>query len=91
MDTNVQDAVVYNQPTALDERRAVARDCCEKLNLSMPTVVDRMDNQVDDAYAGWPERLFIIGTDGRIQYAGGRGPFGFKPDEVKRWLERNVR
>ena len=35
------------------------------------------------AYAAWPERLYLIGVDGRVVYAGGRGPHGFSPAELK--------
>jgi type I thyroxine 5'-deiodinase len=49
-----------------------------------------MDNRVDELYAGWPERLFVIGANGRIAYAGGPGPWGFKPDELEKWLTKNL-
>ncbi|MEE3000136.1 MAG: deiodinase-related protein, partial [Pseudomonadota bacterium] len=31
-------------------------------------------------YAGWPERLYVIGSHGNIAYAGDMGPMGFDPD-----------
>jgi hypothetical protein len=31
-----------------------------------------------------------VGRDGKIAYAGGQGPWGFKPDEVADWLKANV-
>ena len=30
-----------------------------------------------------PDRLYLVGKDGKITYAGGRGPRGFKPDELE--------
>jgi hypothetical protein len=30
-----------------------------------------------------PTRLYLVGTDGRVAYAGGLGPFGFKPKELE--------
>jgi Iodothyronine deiodinase len=50
--------------------------------MSMPTVIDEVDNHVASTYGGWPDRLYLIGTDGRIAYQGGEGPFGFKPEEL---------
>jgi hypothetical protein len=47
-----------------------------------------MDNRVDELYAGWPERIFVIDPDGKIAYAGKPGPWGFKPDEAERALRR---
>lgn len=34
----------------------------------------------------WPERIDIIGTDGRILYKGDVGPFGFHPEEAEKAL-----
>jgi hypothetical protein len=45
-----------------------------------------MDNAADELYAGWPERLYVIGADGRIAYKGKTGPFGYHPEEVEAWL-----
>ena len=91
MPVNEEQGVVFKQPTTFDERRDVATKCCSKLKLSMPTVVDTIDNKTDMAYAAWPERIFIVDTDGKIVYAGGPGPFGFKPEEARNWLKRHLK
>jgi hypothetical protein len=57
----------------------------------MPMVVDGVDNAVASAYGGWPDRLYLVGRDGRIAFQGGEGPFGFKPDELERAIERELR
>ena len=49
----------------------------------MPLVVDEMDDRVGHAYSGMPDRLYLIDREGRIAYKSGRGPFGFKPDELE--------
>ena len=90
MQINVDEDVVFAQPTSADEREHVAEACVLHLDLSIPTLVDDMENSVDDAYAAWPERLFVVDVDGRIAYASGQGPFGFKPKHVRRWLRRNI-
>lgn len=90
MDDNVKDNVVFPQPKDDKERAAVATSCSARLKLSMPVLVDRVDNGVDNLYAGWPERMFVVGRDGKIAYAGKQGPWGFKPDEVSDWLKDNV-
>jgi len=54
----------------------------------MQTVFDALDNAVASTYGGWPDRLYLIDTDGRIAYQGGEGPFGFKPDELGLAIER---
>ena len=42
---------------------------------------------VMEAYAAWPTRLYLVGLDGRIAYAGGLGPFGFHPKELGKAIE----
>jgi hypothetical protein len=71
-------------PKTIEERRSVAGDCERSLRYGIKTLVDEMDDVVNKAYAAWPTRLYLVGLDGRIVYAGGLGPFGFKPFELGR-------
>ena len=75
------------QTETLAQRNQTAQICTASLKLSIPTVVDGADNKVNANYAGWPERLVIVGVEGKIAYYGGKGPFGFKTQEIERWLE----
>jgi hypothetical protein len=34
---------------------------------------------------------YLIGSDGRIAYQGGEGPFGFKPRELEQAIVRHLR
>ena len=70
-------------PKSMDERRSVAGRCQESLHYGIPTLVDEMDDAVNKAYAAWPTRLYLVGLDGRLAYAGGKGPFGMKPAELE--------
>ena len=36
-----------------------------------------MDNATNHAYGAWPDRMYVIGTDGKITYGGEPGPWGF--------------
>lgn len=64
-----------------DERQSAAKVCMGKLALEpIPALIDDMDDAVNTAYEGWPDRLYLVGKDGRIAMRGDRGPFGFKPD-----------
>ena len=73
-------------PVSDAERQAMARFSSEALGLNMPSVVDRVTDDVDRAYQGWPERLYLVGADGKILYRGGPGPFGFDPDGLEEAL-----
>jgi hypothetical protein len=90
-DSNRAEGVIFNQARTWDERQSVAQACCSRLSLSIPCVVDTIDNRVDNQYAGWPERMFVVDRQGRIAYAGEQGPWGFKPEETERALRRALR
>jgi len=47
-----------------------------------------MEDSVAEAYAAWPDRLFIIGADAKIAYSGARGPRGFDVAEMAAALEQ---
>jgi hypothetical protein len=66
-------------PKTLEERRRVAREFAEKVKLSIPILVDTIDDQVNRSYAGWPDRVYVIDAQGRIALKGGPGPGGFTP------------
>ena len=82
MSSNDQADIKVKQPTTAKERTAVAKACCESLGITMPMVVDEMDDRVGHAYSGMPDRLYVLDADGRVVYKGGRGPFGFRPGEL---------
>lgn len=69
-------------PQTIQERRKVASACEAALQYGIRTYVDEMDDAVMIAYAAWPERLYLVDVDGKIVYAGGQGPWGFKPAEL---------
>ena len=68
----------------------MASTCSTKLHMKMPMVFDGLDNAVASAYGGWPDRLYLVSRDGWIVFQGGEGPFGFKPEELERAIEREL-
>lgn len=66
-------------PTTEEERHAAAQKCVDGLELTLPTVVDSMENSTNEAYGAWPDRMYVIGLDGKIAYRGEPGPWGFDP------------
>jgi hypothetical protein len=79
-----------HEPKTEEEREAVAATCAANLRLQLPMVVDGVENAVASAYGGWPDRLYLIGKDGRIVFQGGEGPFGFKPEALAHAIEREL-
>ena len=86
MQSNERVGVSVAQPATQDARNLVASHCCQALNLTMPLLVDTIDDQVNRAYSGFPDRLYLIDREGKIAYKGGRGPFGYKPRELEQTL-----
>lgn len=79
---------MIDDPVTQLERNKVAAQCRAKLAMTLPTVVDTMVDSVNQLYRAWPERIYVIGRDGRIAYKGGMGPFGFEPDEAEQALKK---
>ena len=77
-------------PVTLDERQAMARFSQEELGLTMPCVVDGMDDAAARAYEGWPERLYLVDPDGTVAFRCGPGPFGFDPDGLERAIQAQL-
>ena len=86
MKSNEKVGVAVAQPTTLAERVSVAEQCAAKLNPTMPLLVDDINDTVGNAYSGMPARLYVIDTQGKVAYKSGRGPFGFKPEEMEQAL-----
>ena len=83
-------ATNINDPKTIEERRVVAGRCVETLRYGIITYVDEMDDTVSKTYAAMPTRLYLVGLDGRVVYAGGLGPFGFKPAELGAAIEEYI-
>jgi hypothetical protein len=81
-DSNEQAGIRISQHTTFEERLAAAELCTEKLRLTIPILVDGMDNAAFEAFSAWPERIYIIDPHGMVHYRGGPGPFDFKPEEA---------
>ena len=84
--SNVKDGVLFASPQTADERSGVAEACVVKLAMKMPALVDGIDNRVERAYTGWPDRLYIIGADGRVRYKSAPGPYGFSTRDLEQAL-----
>ena len=86
LDSNERDQVIYSQPKEFGQRVHIAREMLRDLKLTVPTLVDAMDNAAAKAFAAWPERIFVADKRGKIAYAGAPGPFGFDPGAAKKAL-----
>jgi hypothetical protein len=79
MSSNIRDHVIFLDPTTFEERTAVAESCVRKLGIKIPALIDGLGDGVEAAYTGWPDRLYLIGLNGKVKFKTPAGPFGFKP------------
>ena len=86
MSSNDRVGIEFSQPVDRVERLSVAAKCCTSLEISMPLLVDDVNDRVGHAYSGMPDRLYVLDRTGKVTYKGGRGPFGFKAGEMEQSL-----
>ena len=86
---NSERGIVFNQPKTFEERMDLAKTFVTEMHVASPTLVDDMSNIANACYAAWPERIYVIGTDGHIEYKGGMGPFRFDPGDLEDFLNEN--
>jgi Iodothyronine deiodinase len=88
MQSNVKDGVLFRNPQSAAEREQVAGLCVRKLGIKFPALIDGIDNTVEAAYTGWPDRLYLIAPGGRVLFKSRPGPFGFHPDDLAAALKK---
>jgi hypothetical protein len=91
VERNVAEGVLFPQHRSSTEREAVATTCRLALHLSIPVLVEEMNNAIDAAYGAAPERLYLIGVDGRVAYHGGARPHFFDLEAWEQAIAASVR
>lgn len=69
----------------ISDRINAAKRFRTDFNFPGEIVCDSFEDQVNERFGAWPERLYII-ENGIVVYQGGMGPFDYKLAEVKDWL-----
>jgi hypothetical protein len=63
---NQEEGVSIAQPTDLRARQNVADQARSDLGITLPVIVDNMDDATTTAYGGFPNATVVIGRDGKI-------------------------
>lgn len=66
VDKNRTDGIDIKDPQSISERSKLAHTACKKLGLTMPCLVDDMEDSTNKAYGAWPLRFLIIDKNGHI-------------------------
>lgn len=78
-------------PTSDGERMDVAQRCHAQYDLGgMLVLVDTIDDAVEKVYWAHPDRLYLVGKDGKIAYHGIQGPNGMRPEELLEAIEAEL-
>ena len=89
-ESNAREGVTYASPRSDTERTTTASACVRNLGIHIPAILDGIDNTTERAYTGWPDRLYVIGTDGRVAFKSLPGPFGFSTAGLEAALARII-
>jgi hypothetical protein len=85
---NERDKILIKDPTTLAERKRAAEDFATQFKVTLPILVDPISDPFDRAFAGWPDRIYVIDSAGKIAYKGRPGPRGFRVEEARPVLEK---
>jgi len=79
--------ILISQHQTLEDRlTAAAQLPLSSLPDNMTVVTDSMSNELNHAYAGSPDRFYIIHS-GMVAFQGEPGPFKFRSEPVASWLQ----
>jgi len=67
------------------QRCSTAEMMMQEENITIPCIIDDMDNNVSVAYKALPDRLYVVQEDGRLAVAAERGPRGWQ--SIEKWLK----
>ena len=88
---NMKDGILLPSPRNMGEKEGYASTCVLGLKIDgFTTLIDGMDNRVEQEYSAWPNRLYLIGKDGRIAWKGEPGPPGYRPMELALAIEEEL-
>ena len=87
---NVKDGILFASPRSDAERNEVAEMCVVRLAVRIPSLLDGVDDRVERVYTGWPDRLYVVDTGGRVRYKSAPGPFGFSTSDLETALRNTL-
>jgi len=85
---NINEGIILPSPVTLEERESYADQAAAYLDIEFTALIDSMDNHVEELYSAWPLRLYLVGSDGLLEYAGSAGPRNYQPVELSRAMDR---
>ena len=81
-------SVIIEQHDTLQDRMIAADKCMKGLKLTIPLLLDSMDNQFLKGYGGIPAGTTVIDIHGKVAYWNRGSPNGCKPDRAEETITR---
>jgi len=81
-----------NQPTTVPERCELARGYVESYDMTIPVLVDNMDNNFRDKFSAWPFRFYVV-NNGKVEFKAQPDPeksYTYDVNTLGKWLQANV-
>jgi len=80
-----------DQPKTLSERCELARKYSYDNNMTIPVVVDTMDNAFESVFAAWPVRFYVI-KNGELVFKAqpNKEQYAYDPTELSKWLRSHT-
>jgi hypothetical protein len=73
--SNVEAGIMYAQPQDMAGRASIARDWRRAFGVDAPVALDWPDNGINAAWAGSPERLYVLDARKIVTFKSDQGPF----------------
>lgn len=80
-------SVVIEQHKTIEDRSEACAQCCDALNIRLPTVLDSIENDFNNTYACWPLRFWLI-DQGVIEHVAMPKEGAYDPAEIDQWLAK---
>jgi hypothetical protein len=87
---NETEGVLLESAKTYDQKDSHATSCARSLGIEFTSLVDGMDNAVETAYTAWPDRFYLIDSNGRIVVKGAPGPAGFKAPDLEAAIAKHL-
>mmetsp|Transcript_2540 Transcript_2540/g.2837 ORF Transcript_2540/g.2837 Transcript_2540/m.2837 type:complete len:86 (+) Transcript_2540:498-755(+) len=68
---------------------AITKNMISEMSIKDEIVIDCIENETDIAWEARPERLYVV-DDGKIVFQTGVGPYGYNPEELEAFFERQI-
>ena len=80
---NVADGIAVRSPQSLAERCQACRQASDTLSLTIPSLVDQLNDRVAYDYMTDPVRLYLVDATGKIAFQTAQGPWSFRAHDLE--------